>query len=188
MGRQCKIIAAQSQNAALFDAAINNSFEPIAVKTISSDGHDLGYRACCNKVVSFAQKFEHFNPVKSIIVKDLDVLNICTLFGDRHHILIEPLCGVAITALYKNKEYFKQFKNITIIVCGGNHIYYNKELLTKSIKSGAFNDEETNFDIFDSTKTYAEQPKDEEKKYDDDDDDEYDSQDIDSYDSQTEEM
>lgn len=142
--RYCKIVAAQCQNAALFDAAINNSYKPIAVKTISSEGVDLGYRAVCKKVVRFAEKFSTFNPIKSIIVEDIDVLNICTLFADKHHILVEPLCGVAIAALYKNKEYFKQFKNIVVFVCGGNHTYYNKKLLHQSNNNE--NEEERKYD------------------------------------------
>ena len=173
--RNVKIVAAQCENAALFDAAINNSYKPIAVRTISSEGVDLGYRAVCSKVARFAEKFSTFNPIESIIVKDVDILNICTLFADRHHVLVEPLCGVAIAALYKNKEYFKKFKNIVIIVCGGNHTYYNKKLLLSHI-----NDDDDE--------------KEEEKKYDKEQDDDnnnidgYNSEDLETYDSGNEEM
>lgn len=181
--RNTKIVAAQSINSALFQNGINNGYKPKAIKTISADGIDLGFRAISEKTMNLTEKYEKFNPIKSIVVNDNDVLNICTLFGIKHHILIEPLCAVAIAALYKNKEYFKQFNNITIIVCGGNHIYFNKELLNNSIKNGSFNDEKTIFSPKESSINNNKYRIHEEKEQDIDDD-----QDIDAYDSETEEM
>eukprot|EP01083_Nonionella_stella_P091334 255359_1 len=115
--RDTQIVAAQSEHCNLFQAGANNGFKPIPVKTITCDGVDLGYRAISAKSMDLAQKFDEFLPIKSVVVKDRDVLNVCSLFAERQHVLIEPLCGVAVAALYKNMDYFKQFANICIIVC-----------------------------------------------------------------------
>jgi len=131
--RQVKIVAAQCENSALYEAGKQNSFEPVPTKCISSEGVDLGYRAICKKAMTFGQKFESFNPIKSMLVRDEDALSICTLFAKNHHVVIEPLCGVAIAALYNNREYFKQFKNICVIVCGGNHIYFQHETVEQLV-------------------------------------------------------
>lgn len=126
-----KIVAAQSENCALLDAAIQNGYQPVATKCISSEGVDLGHRALSGEVAKTVEKFKSFNPIKSMLVKDEDVLNTATLFGLREKVLIEPLCAVAVTAVVENKAYFKQFENVVIIVCGGNHIYFEKERLAK---------------------------------------------------------
>jgi len=137
--RRTKVIAAQSENCALLEAAKQNSFKPAIKKCVSPNGVDLGYRSMPLAVTQMAQKFETFNPVKSLLVKDDDVLNTATLFGLKEHALIEPLCAVTVAAVLKNKEYFKQFKNIVVIVCGGNHIHFDLDKFKKAEANGEWN-------------------------------------------------
>ena len=126
--QKCQIVAAQSCNCALFDAAVSNEYKPIAVKTISSEGINLGFRSVCKAAMDLAHRYNEFgNPIKSMIVEDSDVLKICSLFAKKHHVLIEPLCATALAVLYQNKEYFGQFENVCVVVCGGNHIWYKHD-------------------------------------------------------------
>lgn len=200
--RSCKIIAAQSENNALFEATVNNSYKPYPVKSITCQGQDMGHRVLSSQIARFANKFEYFNPIKSIIVRDLDVLNMATLFAEKEHLLIDSQSAIAITALYKNKHYFKQFEHIVIVVNSGNNSYYNTKLLYKSLKNGKFNHKQTKFDIINTSNINQQikqkqkellsidddEKKDEEEEQEHDDLFEFDLDEIDSYDSQTEEM
>jgi len=192
----CKIVAAQSENNALFQAAIDNSFKPYPVNVISPEGKEMGHRVLPEKIARLSSKFEDFNPIKSIIVKDLDILNVSTLFAEKEHLLINSQSAIAVAAVYKNKHYFKQFKNIVIIINSGNNPYYNTKLLYKSIKNGKFNDKQTKFDIIGTTNIKQQMKRanifddDDDRKEEDEDgmDYEFDLDEIDNYDSQTEEM
>lgn len=168
--RQTKVIAVQSENCALLEAARRNGFKPAIKHCVSPDGVDLGYRSMPLTVTQMAEKFESFNPVKSLVVKDEDVLNSATLFGLKERALIEPLCAVTVAAVLKNKEYFKQFKNIVVIVCGGNHIHFEVDKFKEAEDDGTWNLRD--YDEFDEV--------DEEYMYS--------LNDMDDYDSATEEM
>jgi len=167
--RRTKVIAVQSENCALFEATRRNSFKPAIKKCVSPNGVDLGYRSMPREVAEMAEKFESFNPVKSMVVRDDDVLNTATLFGMKEHAMIEPLCAVTVTALLKNKKYFRQFKNIVVIVCGGNHIHFDLDQLRKAEANGEWNLED--YDECDEVE-----------------EDDYSCSDLDEYDSDTEEI
>jgi len=137
--RRTKVIAAQSENYALLEAAKKNSYEPAIKKCVSPEGVDLGHRSVPRAVTEMVLKFESFNPVKSLVVRDQDVLNTATLFGRTEHAIIEPQYAVAVTAVLKNKEYFKQFKNIVVIVGGGNRIHFDLDGLRKAQANGEWN-------------------------------------------------
>jgi len=127
-----KVVAAQSAHCALLDAAIQNGYRPKATRCISADGVDLGDRSLAEAVAKMARKFQNFNPIESMLVEDEHVLNTATLFGLREKVLIEPLCAVAVAAVLGNKDYFKQFESVVVIVCGGNHLFFDRERLAKS--------------------------------------------------------
>ena len=126
--RNCQIIAAQSRNCALFDAALHNGYKPIAVQTVSAEGIHLGHRAVCKAVMDMAQRYNAFgNPIRSMIVEDDAVLDMCCMFARRHHVIIEPLCATALAVLYQNAKYFAKFERICVIVCGGNHVWFRNK-------------------------------------------------------------
>jgi len=41
-------------------------------------------------------------------------------FLDDERVMVEPLCAVALAALYGQPELFKQFESVVVIVCGGS--------------------------------------------------------------------
>lgn len=141
--RTTKVVAAQSEHCAAFDVALRNSYTAVPTKCISADGVDLGHRSVAPSVLNMAQKWSKFNPIKSVLVKDKDVLSAATEFGMKERVMIEPLSAVAVAAVIKNKEYFQQFKNIVIIVCGGNHVHFDVEMLRKSQENGDLYDQDT---------------------------------------------
>ena len=117
----CTIIAAQSENCKLFYDGVQNNGKSILSKVVACDGHDLGYRQICEKAMFWHERFKFFeNEIVSVIVKDEDVLNMCQLFADNHHTLVEPLCAVGLTAVYTRKDIFDKFSNVVVVVCGGN--------------------------------------------------------------------
>ena len=59
-------------------------------------------------------------------MKDESVLKACVTFLNEHKTLIEPFCGVGLAAVYENREFFKNYQKIVIIVCGGNHCSVNQ--------------------------------------------------------------
>eukprot|EP00485_Elphidium_margaritaceum_P002382 CAMPEP_0202688518 /NCGR_PEP_ID=MMETSP1385-20130828/4016_1 /ASSEMBLY_ACC=CAM_ASM_000861 /TAXON_ID=933848 /ORGANISM="Elphidium margaritaceum" /LENGTH=418 /DNA_ID=CAMNT_0049343511 /DNA_START=52 /DNA_END=1308 /DNA_ORIENTATION=- len=130
--RNVKVVAAQMEQSALLNSGIRNSFQPTPTKCVSADGVELGYRAIAAQALRFVEKFAEFNPIESMVVKNSQVLDACTKFAQEQHILIEPLCGVAVAAVLNNPEYFKQFNSICIVVCGGNHVYYQSHALSKT--------------------------------------------------------
>merc|ERR1711902_169317 len=62
-----KVVAAQSENCALFEAAKQNGFSPKSSKCVSPEGVDLGLRSMPREVVQRAKGFESFNSVKSLV-------------------------------------------------------------------------------------------------------------------------
>eukprot|EP01083_Nonionella_stella_P009789 28048_1 len=132
--RDTQVVAAQSEGLSLFEAGVRNGFQPVAVKATTCDGEELGYRAISGKSMDLAEKFSAFKSIKSMVVKDADVLKVCSMFAEREHMVIDPLCGAAVTALFQNRDYLKQFKNICIIVCGGNRIYFDKKLAEAALE------------------------------------------------------
>ena len=140
-----KIVAAQMEHGHLFEAGVKNDNKPKGVHIIDSEGHDLGVRSICQKAMFWAERFSFFeNEIESIIVKDETTLKMCIQFANQHHILIEPLCAVAVGAVYDNPQYFSQFENICIVVCGGNHCHIESFRKWKQrinvLKHGTIND------------------------------------------------
>jgi len=170
------VVAAQSERCALLQAAISNSYVSTAAQCVSADGVDLGHRAISPKVLKMVKNYDKVTPVKSLLVKDSDVLHTATEFALQEHVLIEPLCAVAVAAVLKNKEYFRQFKKIVVIVCGGNHVYFDREKLDRARETGEFNYAD---DSCVATQMHSASTKMREMSYDDE---------LDSYDSDTEEM
>lgn len=141
--RSCKVVAAQSKRCALLQEAINNGYQQVALRCINPQGDDLGYRAVSPHVMRMTRKFKGFNPIKSLVVDDDDVLSACTMFGMKERVLIEPLCAVAVAAVLVNKDYFSQFRNIVIIVCGGNHVHFDVDMLREHWSNEEYGYEES---------------------------------------------
>jgi len=140
--RETQVVAAQSERYALYDAAVENGYEQTPRRCISVEGVDLGSRTVTKDVLSTAKRWKRFNPIKSMKVKDEDVLNAATLFGLKEGVMIDSLCAVAVAAIIKNKDYFMQFKNIVVIVGGGNDVHFDVEMLREARQNGFFEQEE----------------------------------------------
>lgn len=54
------------------------------------------------------------------VVSDEDCLEACVRFADDHRVLVEPACGAALAPVYKKLSVLRDFKEIAVIVCGGN--------------------------------------------------------------------
>merc|ERR1719295_1607188 len=139
--RETQVVAAQSERYALYDAAVENGYEQTPRRCISVEGVGLGSHTVTKDVLNAAKRWKRFNPIKSMKVKDEDVLNAATLFGLKERVMIEPLCAVAVAAIIKNREYFMQFKNIVMIVGGGNNFHFDVEMLRKAQQNGFFDQE-----------------------------------------------
>jgi len=175
--RRTKLVAVESENSAMLSTAVRNAFETVSTLCVSPSGQKLGHRAVSNKVVQMVKKFNNFNPVKTLLVRDQDVLNVATLFGLQQRMLIDPQSATAVAAVFKNREYFQQFQRITIIIPGGNRIHFDVEMMRKAQSNGDFNEKESEVVMLSNLKIGDEAK--EEKFWDEE---------LDSYDSENEEI
>ena len=110
------IFACQSERCNLLDAALKAGGTPTPTHIFSADGHDLGTRTVAQQAVDFARECD----VRSLLVSDADTLETVARFADDERILVEPLCAVALAALYTQPDVFKGFDEVVVIVCGGS--------------------------------------------------------------------
>ena len=130
------------------DAALKNGYKPTPTHIYSADGHDLGTRAVAQVAVDFSQELDvrsllvsdkarpylplspHISPpylryISATSPLHLPYISKATLstvaeFLDDERVMVEPLCAVALAALYGQPELFKQFESVVVIVCGGS--------------------------------------------------------------------
>lgn len=110
------VYACQSERCGLLDAALKNGYRPTPTHIFSADGHDLGTRTVAQVAVDFSQELD----VRSLLVSDKATLSTVAEFLDDERVMVEPLCAVALAALYGQPELFKQFESVVVIVCGGS--------------------------------------------------------------------
>ena len=130
------------------DAALKNGYKPTPTHIYSADGHDLGTRSVAQVAVDFSQELDvrsllvsdkarpylplspHLSPPYLLHISATSPLHLpyvskATLstvaeFLDDERVMVEPLCAVALAALYGQPELFKQFESVVVIVCGGS--------------------------------------------------------------------
>jgi len=66
------------------------------------------------------------------LVSDSVACKACERFLDDHRLLVDPACGVTLSAIYENAPALKDKKNIVVIVCGGVGITYRELMETKA--------------------------------------------------------
>jgi L-serine/L-threonine ammonia-lyase len=88
------------------------------IKTIATS---LAPKTVSAKALEYAQT----TLTTSHLVSDLDCLNSIKYFLADHQILVEPACGASLSALYEHPKILEKFKNILVIVCGGNVVNLN---------------------------------------------------------------
>ena len=53
-------------------------------------------------------------------LSDAQAVSACLRFLTDHRVLVEPACGAALSTLYLDHEALAPYKNILVVVCGGN--------------------------------------------------------------------
>jgi len=109
------IYACQSERCNLLDVALTNG-TPTPTHIYSAEGHDLGTRAIAQQALDFSREMN----VQSLLIPDREALGSVAEFLDDEHVVVEPLCAVALAALYHQPKLFQKYKSIVVIVCGGN--------------------------------------------------------------------
>jgi len=66
------------------------------------------------------------------VTSDTSACIACERFLDDHRLLVDPACGVTLSALYENSPLLKDMKNIVVIICGGVGITYRELMETKA--------------------------------------------------------
>lgn len=60
------------------------------------------------------------------LTSDSEAIMACEKLLDDHRLLVDPSCGVTLSAVYGKSPLFENMKNIVVIVCGGVGITYAK--------------------------------------------------------------
>jgi len=109
------IYACQSERCNLLDAALETG-TPTPTHIYSAEGHDLGVRTIAQQALEFSREMS----VQSLLIPDKEAIVTVAEFLEDEHVLVEPLCAVALAALYHKPKLFERYKSIVVIVCGGN--------------------------------------------------------------------
>ena len=116
------LVTAETSGAASLANAVKEK-KRIRLDKIDTIAVTLGAKQICQEAFDWTQK----RPVFPQVVTDKEAVNACLRFADDHRLLVEPACGAALALLYEKRSILQQFKNIVVIVCGGNGV--NLDLL-----------------------------------------------------------
>jgi L-serine/L-threonine ammonia-lyase len=110
------VYACQSERCNLLDRAMASGRTPTPTHIYSADGHDLGTRAVAQAALDCSAELD----VRSLLVSDSATLAAVGEFLDDERVMVEPLCAVALAALYTRPELFRQHGSVVVVVCGGS--------------------------------------------------------------------
>lgn len=116
------ILAMETEGANCFNAAVKAG-QVVTLPAITSVATCLGALTVANR----AYRLYHERPIISELVTDRECIETIETFLNDHHILVEPACAAAISAIYcgtvkrlqSEGSLPKQLKSVALIVCGG---------------------------------------------------------------------
>jgi len=108
------ILACETEGAASFAAALKAG-KIVEIDAITSVATSLGARAVAPRALELA----HSRPVLSYVNSDAAAVRACSLFLDNHRVLVEPACGISLSALYDRSPLLGDAQTVLAVVCGG---------------------------------------------------------------------
>ena len=108
------ILACETEGAASFNAALRAG-RIVELEGITSVATSLGARAVAARTLDVAKE----RPVVSYVGTDASAVLACSRFLDDHRTLVEPACGISLSALYENSSLLGNARTVLVVVCGG---------------------------------------------------------------------
>ncbi len=108
------VLACETEGAASFAAAVAAG-EIVELEGISSVATSLGARA----VAPHALELYRDHRIMPYVVPDEAAVSACGRFLDDHRVLVEPACGVSLSAIYENTPLLGDAGTVLVVVCGG---------------------------------------------------------------------
>lgn len=108
------VLACETEGAASFAAAVAAG-EIVELKGITSVATSLGARAVAPAALELARNHR----ITPYVVPDKSAVAACSRFLDDHRVLVEPACGVSLSAVYENSPLLGDASTVLVVVCGG---------------------------------------------------------------------
>lgn len=108
------VLACETEGAASFAAAVAAG-EIVELDGITSVATSLGARA----VAPHALEICRDHRIIPYVVPDEAAVSACGRFLDDHRVLVEPACGVSLSAIYDNTPLLGDTGTVLVVVCGG---------------------------------------------------------------------
>lgn len=108
------VLAVETEGAASFAGALGAG-ELIELEKINTIATSLGAKKVAAQ--AFACRLHH--EIASLVVSDLEAVESCLQFAADHRLLVEPACGAALAALYREADWLRDKQSILLVVCGG---------------------------------------------------------------------
>jgi L-serine/L-threonine ammonia-lyase len=113
----CKLVAAETEGAASFRAALDAG-KPVKIAAITSIAKTLGALQVAAWPVEAAARF----PLASVVLSDAASLDGVVRYADDMRQLVEPACGVSLAVAYGNHPALAGACDVVIVVCGGTAV------------------------------------------------------------------
>ena len=108
------ILACETEGTASFAASLAAG-KLVEIDAITSVATSLGARMVAPRALELSRE----RPVVSYVASDASAVRACSRFLDDHRVLVEPACGVSLSALYENTPLLGDAATVLVIVCGG---------------------------------------------------------------------
>jgi len=108
------VLACETEGAASFAAAVAAG-EIVELESITSVATSLGARAVAPKALELTRSHR----ITPYVVPDESAISACSRFLDDHRVLVEPACGVSLSAIYENSPLLGDASTVLVVVCGG---------------------------------------------------------------------
>ena len=108
------ILAVETDGAASFSASYHAK-NLTRLDKITSIASTLGALQVTETLMGWIDK----HPIRPVLVSDKSAVDACLNFADDLRVLVEPACGAALSLIYDNSHYLKDYDTILMIVCGG---------------------------------------------------------------------
>lgn len=115
------VVACETEGTASF-AKTFEAGRIVALEDVNSVATSLGARSVTPHVLDLFRT----NNFRSFVGSDKDAVLGCRKFIDDHRVLVEPACGIALSAVYENSPVLKDAETVLVIVCGGIGISFGK--------------------------------------------------------------
>jgi len=112
--RDVPVLACETEGAASFAAAVAAG-EIVELESITSVATSLGARAVAPKALELTRSHR----ITPYVVPDESAISACSRFLDDHRVLVEPACGVSLSAVYENSPLLGDASTVLVVVCGG---------------------------------------------------------------------